>query len=41
VRHSLKFMATTGVVATVGNDYNTVSIAYQRVFLYRFALLSG
>jgi len=31
-KHSLKFMATTGVVATIGNDYNTVSMAYSRVF---------
>ena len=31
-RHSLKFVATTGVKSTIGNDYNTLSITYQRAF---------
>lgn len=31
-RHSLRFLATTGLVHTVGNDYNTLSISYSRAF---------
>ena len=31
-RYSLKLIATTGVTATVGNDYNAVALAWQVVF---------
>lgn len=32
LRYSLKLFATTGVTATVGNDYDTVGLAWQVVF---------
>jgi hypothetical protein len=31
-RYSIKLFATTGVTATVGNDYDTVGLAWQVVF---------
>jgi hypothetical protein len=31
-RQALKFMATTGIITTIGNDYNTLSITWQVVF---------
>jgi hypothetical protein len=31
-RYALKLFATTGVTATVGNDYNTFAVAWQVVF---------
>jgi len=31
-RFSLKLMGTTGVTATVGNDYRTIAVAWQVVF---------
>jgi len=30
-KYALKFMATTGLTATVGNDYTTVAVAWQMV----------
>ncbi len=31
-RHSLRFMASTGVTATVGNEYDTFSVSWQGAF---------
>ena len=31
-RYALKLIATTGVTATMGNDYNTFTVAWQVVF---------
>ena len=31
-RYSLKLIATTGITATVGNDYSTFAVAWQMVF---------
>ena len=31
-RHSLRFVATTGVTSTVGNDYDTVSVSWSGAF---------
>jgi hypothetical protein len=31
-RFSLKLVGTTGVTATVGNDYRTIAVAWQVVF---------
>ncbi|MCL7963178.1 MAG: transporter [marine benthic group bacterium] len=31
-RHSLRFMASTGVTATVGNEYDTFSVTWQGAF---------
>ena len=31
-RYALKLIATTGITATVGNDYNTVAVAWQGLF---------